>query len=148
MMIRFQRNSKGMFRFILSILFILAIPTILSSLLSCRVTMEGEPYHQGPGPRPDRFPRIEGLWLLDANRHYGKLEFYRTGSSWAGRVWFDKHSQWEELTDIFLDPHTGQFQFYCPRFNEQYSGTLSGNRIWGTFSSAGIGKGPWEARRP
>jgi hypothetical protein len=39
-------------------------------------------------------------------------------------------------------------QFNRPHNNQQYSGTLSGNQILGTFSSGGFGNYPWEARRP
>ena len=149
MMIRFRRDSKGMFRFILSILFILAIPIILSSLFSCRVTVEGEPSYQGPrpgpGPRPAHLSGIEGSWFINANNQTGKLEFYWTRGRWAGRIWFDSGGRWLELMDILFDPHSGQLQFMV--VNEQYFGTLSGNQILGTFSFSGIGGFSWEARR-
>ena len=143
MMIHFRRDSKGMFRFILSILFILAIPIILSSLFSCRVTVEGEPYHQGPGPA--HLSKIEGPWLFNANNFTGRLEFYWTRNVWTGRMWWDSGGQWLELTDVFFDPHTGQLQFTA--VNQQYFGTLSGNQIRGTFSQGGFGSFPWEAWR-
>ena len=146
MMIHFQRHSKGMFRFIFSILFILAIPIILSSLLSCRISVEGDPHYQGSGPA--HLSRIEGTWFLNFHNNPGKLEFYWTGSTWAGRFWDEGHRRWEELRDIFFNSHTGQLQFNRPHNNQQYSGTLSGNQILGTFSSGGFGSYPWEARRP
>jgi hypothetical protein len=139
MMIRFRRDLKGTFRFIFSILFILAIPIILSSLLSCRVSVEGEPYRQGPGPT--HFSRIEGPWLFNANNFTGRLEFYWTRNVWTGRMVFDTVGRWIELTNIFLDSRTGQLQFTAE--NQVYSGILSGNRIVGTFS----GGFPWEAWR-
>ena len=145
MMIHIRRDSKGMFRFILSILFILAIPIILSSLFSCRVSVEGEPYHQGPGPRPAHLSRLEGTWSLNFHNNPGTLEFYWTGSTWAGRFWDEGHRQWEELRDIFFDSHTGQLQFN--HGTQQWSGTLSGNRILGTFSVPGIGQYHWEGWR-
>jgi hypothetical protein len=145
MMIHFRRNSKGMFRFILSILFILAIPIILSSLLSCRVTMEGEPYHQGPGPA--HLSRIEGPWFINANGAPGRLEFYWNGNVWTGRIFLDNHDQWEELMDIFIDPRTGRLEFTRPHGNQRYYGTLSDNRIQGTFIIGGAGSNPWEAWR-
>ena len=70
MMIRFRRDLKGTFRFIFSILFILAIPIILSSLLSCRVSVEGEPHRQGPGPNSVGFHGIEGPWLYQCQQFY------------------------------------------------------------------------------
>jgi hypothetical protein len=139
MMIHFRRDSKGMFRFILSILFILAIPIILSSLFSCRVSVQGEPYHQGPGPA--HLSKIEGPWLFNANNFTGRLEFYWTRNVWTGRMLFDSGGRWIELMDVFFDPHTGQLQFTAE--NQQYFGTLSGNQIRGTFS----GGFPWEAWR-
>ena len=145
MMIHFRGDLKGAFRFILSILFILAIPIILSSLLSCRVTVEGDPHHQGSGPA--HLSKIEGPWLFNANNLTGRLEFYRTRNVWTGRMLFDGFNQWEELTDIFLDPRTGQLQFLRPAGNQLYSGTLSGNRIVGTFGYGAVGSFPWEAWR-
>jgi len=139
MMIHFRRDSKVMFRFILSVLFILAVPTILSSLLSC--------YHQGPGPGPAHLSRLEGPWFFNANNFPGKLEFYWTGNVWTGRMFFDNLGQWEELTDIFIDPRTKQVQFRRPAGNQLYSGTLSGNRIVGTFGYGAVGSFPWEAWR-
>jgi hypothetical protein len=147
MMIHFKRESKGMFRFILSILFILAIPIILFSLLSCRAGGAGEPYHQGPGPRPAHISRIEGPWFFKASIHTGRLEFYRTRNVWTGRILFDSRGQWEELTDIIIDLRTGQVQFHRIFGNQQYSGTLSDYQIAGTFFTPGIGSFPWSAWR-
>lgn len=147
MVAHFQRDSKGMFRFILSILFILAVSSTLSSLLSCRVSVQGEPYHQGPGPRPAHISGIEGPWLFNAFNHTGRLEFYWTRNVWRGRILFDSSGQWEELTEIFIDPRTGQVQFHRIISNQQYSGTLSDNRIAGTFFTPGLGNFPWEAWR-
>jgi hypothetical protein len=45
------------------------------------------------------------------------------------------------MRDIFLDSHTGQLQFNVE--GQIYYGTLSGNRIAGTFA----GGFPWEAWR-
>jgi hypothetical protein len=100
-----------------------------------------EPYHQGPGPRPSHLSRLDGLWFFNANNFPGRLEFYWTRNVWAGRMVFDNIGRWIELTDIFLDSRTGQLQFTAE--NQIYSGTLSGNRIVGTFA----GGFPWEAWR-
>ena len=152
MMIHFLRDSKGMFRFILSILFILAIPIILSSLFSCRVAVEGDPHYQGTRPGHDRRPvdprMIEGQWFINANNTLGKLELSWIGNRFIGRILFDYLGQWEELTDIFLDPRTGRLQFRRLIGNQLFHGTLSGHQIMGTFSSGGYGSYPWEARRP
>ncbi len=143
MRIHFRRDSKGMFRFILFILLILAIPIILSSLFSCRVSIQGEPYGAGPGPA--HFSRIGGLWFINASNHTGKLEFYEIRKGWAGRLWFDDGGRWINLTNIFFDSHTGQLQFTVE--NQVYAGTLSGNQIVGTFGFGAVGSFPWEAWR-
>ncbi len=147
MILSYRRDSKRMFRFILSILFILAIPIIFSSLLSCRVTVQGEPY--GPGPGPAHLSRIEGLWFVNINSLTGKLEFHWTGNAWAGRLWFDVVPRWEELTDVLIDPRTGQVQFVrIGKPPQQYYGTLSGERIEGTFGPPGAPQAfPWAAWR-
>ena len=151
MMIHFQRDSKGMFRFILSILFILAIPIILSSVLSCRISVEGEPYHQGPGPRPAGFPGFEGPWSIIANNQPGQLEFYLAGGRWAGRIWFDVWQQWENLIDIIFDPRTGYLEFTrpsaVPAETQRWSGTLTHNQIVGTYLWRGS-TFSWHGRRP
>jgi len=137
MMIRFRRNSKGMVQFVLSFLFILAVPIILSSALSC--------YHQGPRPGPAHLSTLEGPWSINFNNYPGRLEFFWVRGAWAGRFWDTGHNQWEELRDIFFDPHTGQLQF--KHGYQQWSGTLSRNRIVGTFSIPGLGQYHWEGWR-
>ena len=147
MVLSYRRDSKRMFPLVFSILFILAIPIILSSLLSCRVTVQGEPY--GPGSRPTHLSRIEGSWFVNCNNLTGRLEFHWTGNAWTGRIWFDVVPRWEELTDVFIDPRTGQVQFV--RYGnppQQYYGTLSGDRIEGTFGPPGGSLSfPWAAWR-
>jgi hypothetical protein len=152
MMIHFQRDSKGMFRFILFILFILAIPIIFSSMLSCQVTVKGEPYHQGPRPahqepRPAHLSSIEGSWNMSINNASGRLKFYWTRKGWTGQIFFDQLARWEKLTDVFFDPHTGQVQFHRPIGNQLYFGILSGGRIEGTFGPGRIQDYPWAAWR-
>jgi hypothetical protein len=106
-----------------------------------------EPYHQGAGPRPSHLSRFDGLWFFNANNFPGRLEFYWTRNVWTGRMFFDNIGQWEELKDIIVDPHTGHVQFLRPAGNQIYSGTLSGNRIVGTFGYGAVGSFPWEAWR-
>ena len=144
----FQRDSKGMSWFILSILFILAIPIILPSLFSCQVSIQGEPY--GPGPGPAGFHGLEGPWSIVANNQPGKLEFYLAGGVWAGRIWFDVLQQWDDLTNISFNPRTGHLKFYRPVYGQEYYGTVSGKRIVGTFLPGGptIVNTSWEAWRP
>jgi len=107
----------------------------------------GEPYHEGPGPRPAHLSRIEGSWFVNVDNTAGKLEFNWTGNAWSGRIWFNVLARWEELTDVSIDPGTGQVQFYNPLRKAQYYGTLSGDRIEGTFSHGGTGSRPWAAWR-
>ena len=97
------------------------------------------------GPLVD-LHRIQGLWFLTAANVTGKLEFYRAGNVWGGRIWFNAFQQWEPLTDIFFDPRTGELQFTRPNYGQQYIGTLSGNHLVGTFAY-GSQSLPWEARR-
>ena len=147
-MIHFQRDSNGTPRFILVFLIILAVAIVLSSLLFCRFSFAEEPYrHQGPGPRPAHLSRIEGVWLADINNRPGRLEFHWTGNAWTGRIWMDTLGRWEELTDVFIDPRTGQVQFHRPYGDQRYYGTLSGERIEGTFGVGGPGNFPWAAWR-
>jgi competence ComEA-like helix-hairpin-helix protein len=110
----------------------------------------GEPYHhEGPGlgPRLAHLSRIEGIWLANINNRPGKLEFHWTGDAWTGRILIDALGRWEELTDVFIDPRTGQVQFHRPFGNQRYYGTLSGERIEGTFGIRGPGNLPWAAWR-
>jgi len=150
MMIHFRRDLKGTFRFIFSILFILAIPIILSSLLSCRVTVEGDPSYQGPrpgpGPRPAHLSGIEGQWFINVNNHPGRLEFYWSRNLWTGRIWLDESQQWEDLIDIIFDPGPGHLEFTRPNGSQRYYGIVSGNQISGTLTSP-YGTFPWNARR-
>lgn len=145
MIARFQRDSMGLLRRIFCVLFILAICVTLSSVLSCRVTMEGDPY--GPGGRPPH-SRIEGLWFINVNiSSPGKMEFYQAGDVWAARIWFDAFQRWEDLTDVSFNPRTGEVWFFRPLYAERFYGTVSGHRIRGTYTYAGSTY-PWEARRP
>jgi hypothetical protein len=141
------RNFKENSIKLLSIFSVLAISAIMFSLSACVVTTERGPYYaQEPYSRPGDLRRIEGLWFLTAANVTGKLEFYRAGNVWSGRIWFDAYQQWEALTDIFFDPRTGELQFTRPNYGQQYIGTLSGNHLVGTFAYGGQSL-PWEARR-
>ncbi len=133
MVLRFRRDSMAMFRWIFCVLLILAV----SITLSCRV----------PGGGPFYLSNIEGPWLFSANNFPGRLEFHWTGNVWTGRIFFNNLGHWEELTNILFDPHTGQLQFHRISVNQLYSGTLSGNRILGTFGYGAPGGFHWEAWR-
>jgi hypothetical protein len=120
---------------------------ILLFLSACVVTQGEERYPQeGPRHRRNDLDRIQGLWLITANGVPGRLEFFRERNTWNGRISFDAHQRWEELTDIFFDSQSGQLQFFRPRFNQPFTGTLSGNEISGTFTETG-NPFPWFARR-
>lgn len=90
---------------------------------------------------------IRGLWHITANDVPGKLEFFPSRKGWSGQIQFDFHEPGEELVNIFFNHGTGQLQFFRPRYNQTYSGTLSGNQISGSFTEAGRSF-PWVARRP
>ena len=132
-----QRDSMGMFRRVFCVLFVLGIVITLCSLLSCRV----------PGGGPVYLSRIEGPWLFSANNFPGRLEFHWTGNVWTGQIFFNNLGHWEQLTDIFFDPHTGQVQFRRLSAGQLYSGALSGNQIVGTFGYGAPGGFHWEAWR-
>jgi ABC-type cobalt transport system substrate-binding protein len=97
------------------------------------------------GPAVD-LRRIQGLWFLNAGNVTGKMEFYWAGNAWSGRVWFDVFQQWEPLTEIIFDPHTGELQFTRPNYGQRYIGTLSGDQLVGTFVYQGNTLS-WDARR-
>ena len=128
------------------LIFFLAILPLMLFLQACVVASERPHYSQEPPPRLIDLQKIEGQWSLNADVYTGKLEFFKTGRTWAGRIWFDVYQKWEDLTEIFFDPRIGRLEFYRPYGNQRYSGTLSGNQIVGTFTDAGRNL-PWEARR-
>lgn len=129
-------------------LFILTVSTVMLFLSACAVTADSGRNH-GREPYPGRggLRSIEGQWYVINAGNPGKIEFYWDRHRWAGRIWIDYYSKWEDLTDILFDPRTGELQFNRPAFRAPYSGTLSGNRIVGTFIYQG-GNYSWEARRP
>ena len=131
----------------LSIFFILAISAIMFFLPACVVTAARDPYYsQDTAPRPGDFGRIQGQWFVNNAGSPGKMEFYWDGHRWAGRIWIDYYSKWEDLTDILFDPRTGELKFMRPAFSAPYSGTLSANRITGTFVYEGRTYS-WEATK-
>jgi len=116
-------------------------------LSGCVVTADRSPYYtHEPAPGPIDLRRIEGQWFVVNADYPGKLEFYWDGHMWTGRIWIDYFSKWEALMDIFFDPRTGELRFTRPAFNAPYSGTLSGNRIAGTFIYQGRTYS-WEATK-
>jgi len=127
---------------------ILVISAIVFFLSACIATAERAPYYTNePSSRSGDFHGIQGLWFLTAANVTGKLEFHWAEGAWSGRIWLDVYQQWEPLTNIFFDPHTGGLQFTRPNYNIRYIGTLSGNQIVGTCVYQGATYS-WEARRP
>lgn len=142
---KFQKNSI----MLLLMFFILTISVILFSITGCVVTTGRGPYYdQGPAERRGDLGSIQGQWFINASNYTGKLEFHWDRRIWTGRVWFDALQQWEPLTDIFFDPHTGELQFTRAVYNQRYTGTLSGNQILGTYTALAGGTGSWAASRP
>jgi len=147
MTVNFKKDSGRMLMFAI---FFLALSTTLLSLSACVVAGERGPYYREPrseaGPRPVDLRRIEGQWFTNVDNNTGKLQFYRSGNMWGGRIWFDVWQQWEDLTDIYFDTRTGRLEFTRPGAHQRYSGTLSDNQILGTYLSEGKSYS-WEARR-
>jgi len=141
MKINFKKNSIIS---CLSHLFFLAIITFFS-FQAC-VTVVGGGYPQEARRGPPRYSEIEGPWYANVNNHPGKLEFYRVGGGWNGRIYLEESRQWEDLMEVSYDSRTGSIYFTRPNGNQRYSGTVSGNHITGTLSSP-YGTFPWEARR-
>jgi len=91
--------------------------------------------------------QIDGLWAIHAGNATGRLELYWVRNTLAGRIWFDVYGRWEELTDLAFDRRVARIEFTRPHGrNERYSGTLSGDRISGSYSAEGPTYS-WEARR-
>ncbi len=144
------KNLKKNLATVLSIFSIFVISSVMFSLPACVVTTEkGPSYPQEPYSRPSDLRGIQGLWFITASNYPGKLEFYWDRNIWTGRVWFDALQQWEPITNIFLDPRTGELQFTRSVYNQRYTGTLSGNQISGTYTAlqGGGGVGSWTATK-
>lgn len=146
-MMTMEKSSVTAFRFTF---FILIASPILLFYSSCVVTAERGPYYREPrseaAPRPVDLRRIEGQWFINVDNNTGKLQFYRSGNMWGGRIWFDVWQQWEDLTDIIFDPRTGYLGFTRPGAGQRFSGTLTRNQIVGTYVW-GKSTYSWEARR-
>ena len=102
--------------------------------------------------RPPAAPSggVEGTWEVSFNNYKGKMELQRSGSGWGGRIWLDAHRTWEQLTNILFDAAAGRLQFTRPiaGATQRYSGTLSGDRLEGTFTQENYaGQFSWWAKR-
>jgi hypothetical protein len=143
MMSDFQKNSMAL----LLAFSALAISGIMVPVTACVAGGERGPhYSEYLAARGEEFRGIEGLWFISSANFPGKLEFHGEGHRWVGRIWIDAFSRWEELTDIFFDPRTGEVRFYRPTFGVPYSGTLSGHHMVGTCIYQGTTYS-WEATR-
>lgn len=85
--------------------------------------------------------KVVGHWGIMANNYSGKLEVAKTAGGLAGRVLFDVLGRWEHLTDVRFDGRT--LSFTRPEANQRYSGTLSGGKVSGSFSSGGASGYGW-----
>ncbi len=91
----------------------------------------------------------DGTWEVSFNNYRGKMELQRSGSSWSGRLWLDAHQRWEQLTNISY-AGTGRLEFTRPisGATQRYSGSLSGERLEGTFTQENSSaKYAWWAKR-
>ncbi len=68
-----------------------------------------------------------GNWWINANNNKGELNLSRQG----GTVFNDP------IINVTFDEKTGQLHFFRQSSGQQYSGTVTGNQINGTFTQAG-----------
>jgi hypothetical protein len=77
---------------------------------------------------------IAGTWAVNANGYQGKLELTESGGRLTGRIWFDAHQRWEDLTRISYDPAGKTLRFTRPGPSQDYTARLDGNRLSGGFT--------------
>lgn len=133
------RKETGMMRgtvrfFILNLTMIMAAIALLSHEL-----------HADTFSKAGGLASIQGQWTINANDYKGKIEFGSNGSEMTGRVWFDAHQKWEELTDISFEAGAGVVKFTRPAAGQNYMGYLSGKQITGIFDQNGSGRYKWQA---
>ncbi len=84
----------------------------------------------------------EGEWVFNITgpdyASVGKLELRRRRNFWVGRIWFDTIRRWEELRDVFFDFRASRLTFFRPSYDQQFSGTLSGDQLLGTLSDGRV----------
>ncbi|MDQ7827177.1 MAG: zinc dependent phospholipase C family protein [Candidatus Eremiobacteraeota bacterium] len=79
------------------------------------------------------------IWHINANGHGGTIDFQKA------TVHFGSEGL-EKITDIVFDPGSGRVAFTRPDKRQQFTGTISGNKMQGTFTSDGSSY-QWEASR-
>ncbi|MHC9538583.1 MAG: zinc dependent phospholipase C family protein [Vulcanimicrobiota bacterium] len=79
------------------------------------------------------------IWSINANGHGGTIDFQKA------TVHFGSEGL-EKITDIVFDPGSGRVSFTRPDKKQRFTGTISGNRMQGTFTSDGSSY-QWEASR-
>jgi hypothetical protein len=85
-----------------------------------------------------------GQWTINANNSLGKLELWKSGNNWYGRVSFYPNQHWEDLTNIAFDPNTLVLRY--ARAAQQYTGRLAFDELVGTFIDSGQNY-TWRAQR-
>lgn len=118
--------------------------TLLISLAA--LWLPPSPLHAESTAKAGQRPRLQGEWAINANDYKGRLEFASGSSGLTGRVWFDAHQAWEDLTNITFEPDTGMVLFTRPAAGQNYMGYLTGKEIAGIFEQGGIGRYKWQAR--
>lgn len=103
------------------------------------------PLHAETVTKTGNLSHIQGQWAINANDYKGKIEFGSSGAVLTGRVWFDAHQKWEELTSISFDAGAGVVKFTRPAASQNYMGYLSGKQISGIFDQGGSGRYKWQA---
>ncbi len=81
-----------------------------------------------------QFP--QGKWWIDANNFKGELVLSTHGGSVFNTP----------ITNVSFNDKTGQLRFFRPSSGQQYTGTVTGNQINGTFTQNGKTFG-WKAWR-
>ena len=102
------------------------------------------------GIQPPLQGGVDGIWEGSFNNYRGKMELNRAGNTWTGRIWFDVYQRWEQLTNISFQSATGRLEFTRPisGATQRYSGTLSAERLEGTFTQENTStKYHWWAKR-
>ncbi len=86
---------------------------------------------------------VLGTWAINASGYTGKLEISGRSGALTGRVFFNAHAVWEDLTEISFNEALAELRFLRPGAGQHYVGTLEDQGLSGTFDKVN----PWQAER-